>query len=446
MLLNIGFYICYFLYKEELSYTFFLREKNLILYYNISYLFSISLWGVILHKRNVRVEEILDKVFKTLLTQFIILFVTISITNNLSELNLKYSITLFIIAFWVSTTWRILMRQIIKNERLKKKNIRNIIILGSGNVAKEVYNKIVLNIHNSYNLLGCFDDRKEIQIDKELVIGNINDSIEFLQNNHVDEIFCALPAGDDRKAIPILNYAENNLIRFYFVPDFKRFLSKKVNLQFISDIPVVSLREEPLEYFPNRFIKRAFDIIVASIFLFTVFPVLLLFIGLAIRIESNGSIFFKQKRTGKKGEDFYCYKFRSMNQNNDADEKQATKNDDRITKIGSFLRKTSLDELPQFWNVLIGDMSIVGPRPHMLKHTDKYSELIDKYMLRHLALPGITGWAQVNGCRGETKDIREMERRVKLDVWYLENWTFWLDLKIMFQTAYLAITGDEKAY
>ena len=153
-----------------------------------------------------------------------------------------------------------------------------------------------------------------------------------------------------------------------------------------------------------------------------------------------------QKRTGKEGKEFTCIKFRTMTVNKDADEKQATKGDARVTKIGAFMRKTNLDETPQFLNVLIGDMSIVGPRPHMLKHTEIYSHLIDKYMVRHFAKPGITGWAQVTGFRGETKDLSEMEGRIKQDVWYIENWTFWLDLKIIFKTVANMIKGEEKAY
>jgi putative colanic acid biosynthesis UDP-glucose lipid carrier transferase len=404
-----------------------------------------------LHKRNVRIEDILDRVFRLVLFQFAILTLITFFLNGTKDINLKFGLILFVLEFWAAVSWRMLMRQVIMKIRKRKENIRPIIILGSGNVASEIYQKIIKNPHNCYQLIGFFDDRFN---DDEILIGQdsfklkgyLQDVIPFLKENKIDTIFCALPAGEDRKAIPILNYAENNLIRFYFVPDFKRFLSKKVNLHFIDDIPIVSLRTEPLEYLPNRFIKRIFDFVLSLIFLITLFPILLIIVGLSIKLTTKGPVFFKQKRTGKKGEDFICIKFRSMNQNKYADQIQATKDDFRVTKVGAFLRKTNLDELPQFWNVLIGDMSIVGPRPHMIKHTDEYSALIDKYMLRHLAKPGITGWAQITGCRGETKDVREMERRVKRDVWYLENWTLWLDIKIIFQTVWLMLTGDDKAY
>lgn len=448
---NLVYFLVFYILEEGLSYTYFIGDKNFLIYFNLAYFFSISTWGIVLHKRNVKIEQILDKVFKLVVLQALILVLITIINKTINQLNIKYGISIFVLLFWASVVWRISMRELIKRIRLKEKNQRTMIILGSGTVATEIYYKIANNIHNSYKFCGFFDDNdaKTIQVNGKHIAeinGSINDVIPFLKENHIDEIFCALPAGSDRKSIPVLNFAENNLIRFYFVPDFKRFLSKKVNLQFFDDIPVVSLRTEPLQFYPNRIIKRTFDLFASFIFLITLFPILLVIVGICIKISSKGPIFFTQKRTGEKGEEFTCIKFRSMDQNKEADEKQCVKGDERITKIGAFLRKTNLDETPQFLNVFLGNMSIVGPRPHMIKHTDEYSALIDKYMLRHWSKPGITGFAQVNGCRGETKDVREMEKRVIRDVWYLENWTFWLDIKIIFQTALLMIIGDVKAY
>lgn len=175
-------------------------------------------------------------------------------------------------------------------------------------------------------------------------------------------------------------------------------------------------------------------------------PIVLIPVSIAIKLSSPGPIFFKQLRTGFRGKEFYCYKFRTMKVNKDADTKQATKKDPRKTKVGEFLRKTSIDELPQFFNVWRGDMSVVGPRPHMLKHTKDYSALIDKYMLRHTIKPGITGWAQVNGFRGQTDHLWQMEKRVEYDVWYAENWNFFLDLKIIFLTVWNVFRGEKNAY
>ena len=192
-------------------------------------------------------------------------------------------------------------------------------------------------------------------------------------------------------------------------------------------------------------LKRAFDLVFSTVVLICS-PVIFIPIAIAVKLSSPGPVFFKQKRTGFKGKEFNCYKFRTMRVNADSDEVQATRNDPRKTRVGEFLRKTSLDELPQFINVFLGDMSVVGPRPHMVKHTLDYSKIIDKYMLRHLIKPGITGWAQVNGYRGETRELWQMERRVEYDVWYIEHWNFWLDIKIIFLTVFNAFKGEKNAF
>ena len=193
-------------------------------------------------------------------------------------------------------------------------------------------------------------------------------------------------------------------------------------------------------------IKRTFDFLFSLLFLCTLFPVIFLIVSAVIKTTSPGPIFFKQKRNGLNGKEFWCYKFRSMKVNKDADKVQATINDPRKTKFGNFMRKTNIDELPQFINVLLGDMSIVGPRPHMLKHTEEYSQLINKYMVRHFIKPGITGWAQVTGFRGETRELSQMEGRVKADIWYMEHWTFMLDLYIIYKTVANALRKDKQAY
>lgn len=196
----------------------------------------------------------------------------------------------------------------------------------------------------------------------------------------------------------------------------------------------------------SKFIKRLFDIIFSLFTIIFVFSWLCPILAILIRLESKGPVFFVQLRTGKNNEHFKCYKFRSMRVNNDADKRQATRDDQRITKIGALLRKTSLDELPQFFNVLIGNMSIVGPRPHMISHTEKYSQLTDKFKVRHSLKPGITGWAQISGLRGEVNNTEAMLKRVDADVWYMKNWSFLLDIKIIFLTFWITLKGDKNAY
>lgn len=193
-------------------------------------------------------------------------------------------------------------------------------------------------------------------------------------------------------------------------------------------------------------VKRVFDIVFASLVLCLLISWLLPLIAILIRMESKGPILFKQLRTGKDGQPFYCYKFRSMRQSDDADTRQASRGDSRVTAVGAYLRKTSIDEIPQFINVLRGEMSIVGPRPHMIAHTEQYSKIIDNFMDRHLVMPGITGLAQVSGHRGETKEMQAMSKRVNADIHYLQNWTFWLDIKIIWLTVQQVVTKNEHVF
>ena len=211
-------------------------------------------------------------------------------------------------------------------------------------------------------------------------------------------------------------------------------------------VPITVLRMVPIQRYRHKFVKRTFDIVFSLCFLCTLFIPILIIVTIITKMTMPGPIFFKQKRNGLNDKEFYCYKFRSMKVNADADKVQATKDDPRKTKWGNIMRKTSIDELPQFINVLMGDMSVVGPRPHMLKHTEEYSKLINKYMVRHLVKPGITGWSQVTGYRGETKELKDMEGRIRGDIWYIEHWSFWLDLYIIYKTVANAIHGEKNAY
>ena len=201
-----------------------------------------------------------------------------------------------------------------------------------------------------------------------------------------------------------------------------------------------------LDYRCNQMLKRSFDIVFSLCFLCLVFPFVLLFVFIMTECTMPGKLFFVQKRTGLNGKTFKCYKFRSMRQNPHSEERQAIKGDERVTRWGYIMRKTSLDETPQFINVLLGDMSIVGPRPHMLKHTDEFTDMVDGYMLRHQVKPGVTGWSQVNGYRGEIKKLEDIQNRVKFDLWYIDNWSFMLDLRIIFKTMSLCFGNDKNAH
>lgn len=413
---------------------------------NLAYMVGVSQVGVILDRRFAPVENILTRVSKTVLI-FVAILLVVRFCVRV-DIPLSFLFFFFVLFFLVASSWRLLCRAVLKLYRSHGGSRKKVIVLGAGQVAGEVYSKLLSNISYGYKFCGFYDDRlpESYKVDASMVKGKLNDALEVIKNGEVSEVFCALPSGDDRAVVPLLKQAESKFIRCFIVPDFKRFIKKKVSLQFMEDVPLVDFREEPLENLSNRIVKRVFDICFSLGFLLTLFPIILICCGIAIKCTSPGPVFFKQKRTGKSGKDFYCWKFRTMMVNNDADKVQATKGDSRITPVGAFLRKTNLDEMPQFINVLMGDMSIVGPRPHMVSQTDTYSKLIEDYMVRHLAKPGITGWAQVTGFRGETSEISQMEGRVERDVWYIENWSFWLDIKIIFLTVYNMIKGDEAAY
>jgi putative colanic acid biosynthesis UDP-glucose lipid carrier transferase len=275
---------------------------------------------------------------------------------------------------------------------------------------------------------------------------SLNNVFQYVMDKQIDEIYCSVSELSNEQIVKLINFADNNLKTLKFIPDNKNIFAKKLKFEYYDYIPVLSLREIPLHDTINYGIKRFFDIVFAALVIVGLLSWLTPLLALIIRLESKGPIFFRQKRNGLDNSEFYCYKFRSMAPNDNADEAQATKGDMRVTKVGKIIRRTSIDELPQFYNVLFGSMSVVGPRPHMVKHTNEYANRVDKYMLRHFVKPGITGLAQVRGYRGEIEKESDIMNRVKFDIFYVENWSLFLDLKIILQTVLNAIKGEEKAY
>ncbi|MEM8999178.1 MAG: exopolysaccharide biosynthesis polyprenyl glycosylphosphotransferase, partial [Bacteroidota bacterium] len=239
---------------------------------------------------------------------------------------------------------------------------------------------------------------------------------------------------------------DNNLKTLKFIPDNKNIYSKKLKFEYYDYIPVLSLRDIPLHNPINDFLKRSFDFVFSLIVILGILSWLTPLLAIIITLESKGPVFFRQRRNGIDNREFFCYKFRSMAPNKNADSQPASKNDMRITKVGKFIRSTSIDELPQFYNVLFGTMSVVGPRPHMVRHTNEYAASVDKYMVRHFVKPGITGLAQVRGYRGEIEKDTDIQNRIKFDIFYIENWSLFLDFKIIVQTILNAFKGEEKAY
>ena len=274
------------------------------------------------------------------------------------------------------------------------------------------------------------------------LLGDTNQLADLLDDHQIEMLFVSFSI-----ASGIPNYKEylrlcnKKGVRMRFIPENQNFLKCKANLESVGSLVLINPQEIPLDNIYGRMMKRTFDVLFSSIFILLIFSWLLPILGLLIRISSKGPILFVQKRTGVNNKTFNCYKFRSMYVNENANSLQATYNDSRITPVGKFMRSTNLDELPQFINVFLGQMSTVGPRPHMLEHTLKYSDLIEQYLVRHYVKPGITGWAQVNGFRGETDELWKMEKRVEYDMEYIRTWSFWRDLKIVFKTVF-----DKKTY
>lgn len=443
--LNIVFLIVFYFFKSYLLDDVIAQFYPLLIAINSCYLPGIFIWGVLLHDRVVYADKIVQRIFYIILLHFI-LFTALLTILALGDVSRVFILSYYSILFFVITVWRLCFHFAIKIHRKRGFNSRNIVIIGAGKNGHALYDEMLDDAGYGFNVLGFFEDYPINIPSNSTLLGNTNDIEDFLLNNQVDGVYCALPESAEKIIVKTLNFCENNMIRFYIVPEFRRYVKKTMELNVLGNIPILSLRDEPLQNSVNRALKRFFDFLSSLIFLFTLFPFIYTIVSICIKLSSPGPVLFKQLRTGEKGREFFCYKFRSMKVNNEADTIQATKNDPRTTKVGEFLRKSSIDELPQILNVLKGEMSIVGPRPHMLKHTQQYTELIDKYMLRHLVKPGITGWAQVTGFRGETKELSQMEGRVARDVWYIEHWSFFLDMKIIYLTVINAFKGDKNAY
>ncbi|MDR1667737.1 MAG: undecaprenyl-phosphate glucose phosphotransferase [Bacteroidales bacterium] len=414
----------------------------MLLLVNCGYLLSVAILPFANDTRRLHFHHLVQKNFYRLSITVLILLIclfAIKLSNNVSRLFIitffSTVLILLIIGDWI--TRKVLTFGIVYKHK------RKAIILGSGLVGQKIYEELTGNAYLGIEVLGFFDNKPQKGCS---VVGTLEDAKKFVIAHQVKMVYCTLPLPARNQIIDFLNFAERNVITFYIVPSIGYYTYASVVLQTVGNMPVFSLRRLPLSYLHNAAVKRAFDIVVSLVFLVTLFPVIFLILGIAIKWSSSGPILFVQERTGENGQIFKCYKFRSMKCNTEANTKQATADDPRTTRIGKFIRKTYLDELPQFINALKGDMSIVGPRPHMLHHTDQYSQMVNKYMVRHFVKPGITGWAQITGFRGETKEVAEMEGRIRQDIWYLENWTLLLDLEIIMKTFLLFFKDDKKAY
>ncbi|MDR0668064.1 MAG: undecaprenyl-phosphate glucose phosphotransferase [Prevotellaceae bacterium] len=411
---------------------------------NLGYLTSFVVVKVEGDFRRWRFRELLKTNFYQILIVAIVVVGCLFVLKFSADVSRLFIMLFFGIAFIAMIGMHVLTRQILRITINSEKRCEKAIILGAGVLGLKIYAELTQNKYLGIRVAGLFDD--DTTKTNSAILGTIKQAKEYAVANHISKVYSTIPLSAKDKIIDFMNFSEQHIIQFYIVPQVGYYTNTPVVLEYVGDMPIFSVRKVALSNWHNTAIKRTLDILFSLLFLATLFPLIYAVLAILIKIGSPGPVFFVQERTGFKGKKFKCYKFRSMKCNQEAHTLQATAYDKRKTRIGNFIRRTNLDELPQFINVLKGDMSIVGPRPHMLLHTEEYSRLIRQYMVRHFIKPGITGWAQINGFRGETNKLEEMEGRIKKDIWYIENWSVLLDMEIIVKTALLMFKRDKKAY
>ena len=421
LLITLDLFPTYERWDQEKKVTFWLLCT-------ISLLLAETRFGTVIHLRQVGAGDILKRTTMLVATYTLLSYLLLRAVRFMVQIGWRFviiGIGLLIVLLLV----RIVERWILKCLRRAGYNTRHVTLVGNDVALKTISDKLVGNPTYGYRINNHFENAEEF----------VNSQL----SSFGEELYLCVPRSERQVIEQISMLCDKRMVKFYYVPP----ANESLNLQsvFIDDTEVFASYVSPLEEPLNRFIKRTFDIVISTIaLLFTtlLFPV----VAIAIKMQSPGPLLFRQRRTGMDGKDFWCLKFRSMHVNADSDRVQATKDDPRKFPFGNFMRKTNIDELPQFWNVLKGDMSIVGPRPHMLAHTEQYAALIGKYMVRHFVKPGITGWAQVTGFRGETSELWQMEGRVERDIYYIQHWSFWLDLRIIWMTVKSCFKTDKNAF
>lgn len=451
-IINISLCLFHFVFAISGIRSSFVLNNDDFLMYNVAWLVAAVFCDLYAYHTNSVLKLFYKNTFRSLiLFAFIVAVYVVNVYGVKEAVRVlsAYFITLTVLLSLLRVFNKYLFDFVIRNARLKQR----IAIVGTDNTAAQLADYFkqrnrLYSVEKTFEL----DELSEILVDKGgRISSSIEHCIEFARDNDIREIYLASSCKHSRVISGLVEEAEKNCVRVKFVDqtapvEKKSQRLKDVKLHYMDHFQIESARAEPLDRYRNKILKRTCDILFSSLVIVLVLSWLIPLIAVLIKIESKGPVFFKQLRSGRNNQPFWCFKFRSMYVNRHSDELQATRGDARVTRLGQILRRTSLDELPQFFNVLAGDMSIVGPRPHMLKHTEKYSAIISEYMVRQFLKPGITGWAQVHGYRGETKDTAQMEKRVEHDIWYMENWNPLLDLKIVFSTVINILKGDEAAF
>lgn len=415
---------------------------------NVALALAEALFPPIVHKRIASAGSILKRVLQLTASQTVMAYLIVVVYSGRLPVTgdaLKTGIILFVVLLFS----RFFERLLVKWLRSVGRNTRMVTFVGSDKELAGIYDRLIADTTTGYHLLGYYADSviEDVLKDKAIPrLGSIDLLLDGLKDDSAvigDELYLCVPRRESHLIRRLSKYCEQRAKRFYFVPVAEEMQGVSLQPERIEDLEIYTTVKSPLLLPVNKVLKRVFDLFfsaIALLFLLPFYPI----IGLIIKCQSPGPVFFSQERTGLDGRTFTMLKFRSMHVNDEADSLQATKDDPRKFSFGHWMRRTNIDELPQFWNVLMGDMSVVGPRPHMLAHTEMYTQLIDKYMVRHFIKPGITGWAQVTGYRGETRELWQMEGRVKRDIWYMEHWTIWLDLRIIWKTVKAMFLSDNK--
>ena len=387
--------------------------------------------------------------FNILKLTFVMTLITISFLFLIKEaLYTRNFILLGSIFLIFSITLRtIFFKAALKKARQTGKSVRNLLIIGAAGIGRKFRDVIVENPEIGYKFIG-FIDNNPIQN----VIGSVLTLDKIINENNIEEVVIALADNSNQSVDEIIRVCNKNAVRIHIIPDFIKFFSSRFRISTVSNIPVITLRDEPLNEIIERFIKRSFDIffslIITVFFLSWLLPV----IFILVKLDSKGPVLFVQERFGVRNRKFKCYKLRTLKHKNDNEDnlKPIVNGDPRVTRIGKFLRKTNMDEIPQFLNVLKGDMSVVGPRPHAVSFDMKYETIFKDIKMRYNVRPGITGWAQINGLRGDVENEEDNNKRtlerMKYDLWYIENWSMKLDLQIILLTMWQMIKGDTKGF
>lgn len=425
---------------------FFLKNFSISLPYFVVY--ELLIWlslayfiGFYEVYRFTKPVEIMTMLFKQFFLFLLLIIAFFSITR---EIILSFrALLLYMVTLFVSITFcKSLLFYYLKKYRIVLGgNYRNAIIIGYTESSKNLQQLFQNRPDYGYRFKGFFSDK----VKNNTIKGTITHIEEFVLQNKIDDIYCALEELSSEQLKNLVEFADYYKKTIKFIPESNEIYAKNLKIDYYEFFPILSLKRTPLNEPLLKFSKRLFDIIFSLCIIVFLLSWLVPIIAILIKLESKGPVFFKQGRPGLDEKEFFCYKFRSM-QMNDKTEESVTKNDPRITKLGAFLRKTSFDEMPQFFNVFLGDMSIVGPRPHLWSHNNEYQKKIKKYNFRLHIKPGITGLAQVKGYRGEIENDEEMANRIKYDLFYIENWSLLLDIKIIVLTVINVFKGQEKAY